>query len=146
MNTKVSSILLTAFLLGCSKSDPHLPGYRVASGDATAFILRSAASYGARPLKTSGLSKVEGEWRYKADKDGIQIYLVGDRFTQVQSLLLGAFGPPAIPPTTNESGQVSMGMYAAPGVGAAIQFLHDDLPDGSRYTQVLIVRAGAIKP
>jgi hypothetical protein len=146
MHSKVSAFLLAAFLLGCTKSDPHLPGYKVASGDATAFILKSAASFGARPVKTGGLPKLEGEWRYKADTDGIQIYLIGDRLSQVQSLLLEAFGPPAIPPKTNESGQVSMGLYAAPTVGAAIQFLRDDLADGSRYTQILIVRAGAIKP
>jgi len=145
MKAKISSLLLTALLFGCSKRDPHLPGYKVDSGDATAFLLKSAVSYGARPLKTSGLPNVEGEWRYKADKDGIQIYLVGDKFSQVQSLLLGAFGPPAIPPKTNENGQVSLGVYAAPAAGAAIQFLHDDLPDGSRYTQVLIVRSGALK-
>jgi hypothetical protein len=146
MKTKVISLLLAALLFGCSKGDPHLPGYKVASGDTTAFLLKSAVSYGARPLKTSGLPSMEGEWRYKADKDGIQIYLVGDQFSQVQSVLLGAFGTPAISPKTNENGQVSMGVYAAPAVGAAIQFLHDDLPDGTRYTQVLIARKDAFKP
>jgi hypothetical protein len=146
MKPTASIFVLATLLLGCSNSDPHLPGYKVASGDLTPFILQSAISGGARPSKTTGFSSLEAEWRYRTDKDGIQIYLVGDRFSEVQALLAGAFGPPAIAPKTNENGRVSMGVYAAPAVGAAIQFSLEDFPDGTRYTKVLVVRGKAFQP
>src|ERR1035437_8819822 len=133
MNARVLCFLLPALLLGCSKRDPNLPGYAVASGDAAAFVLESAQRFGARPVKTTGLPKVEGEWRYKTDKDGVQIYLVGSRFGDLQSLLLGAFGPPAIAPRTNSDGQITMGAYVAPSTGAAIQYGHEETLGGSRY-------------
>ena len=145
MIARIPLFLFLALLLGCSKGDPNLPGYSVASGDAAAFILESAQRFGARPGRTAGLPKVEGEWRYKTDKDGIQIYLVGSRFADLQSLLVGAFGPPAIAPTTNSDGQITMGVYAAPSTGAAMQYGHEDTIGGSRYTQLLIVRAGALQ-
>ena len=146
MKTTAGILLLAALLLGCSKGDPHFPGYKVASGDAAPFVLDSAASYGARPLKTSGLPKIEAKWRYKADKDGVQIYLVGDCMSQVQALLLAAFGPPAIPARTNQDGHVSGAVYAAPAIGAAISYGRDDPSDGRPYTQVVILRQGALKP
>jgi len=145
MNARIQWLFLPAFLLGCAKNDPNLPGYSVGSGDATAFVLRSAGQFGARPVKTAGLPKVEGEWRYKTDKDGVQIYLLGSRFGDLQSLLLAAFGPPAIAPDTNSDGQITMGVYAAPTTGAAIQYGHEETIGGSRYTQILIVRAGALQ-
>jgi hypothetical protein len=145
MNARTLWLLLPALLLGCAKGDPHLPGYTVASGDAAGFVLKSAQQLGARPIKTIGLPKIEGEWRYKADKDGVQIYLVGGRFGDLQSLLLAAFGPPAIAPKTNSDGQITMGVYAAPSIGAAIQYGHEETLDGSRYTQIVIVRAGALQ-
>jgi hypothetical protein len=92
--------------------------------------------YGAQPAKTATLANLEGEWRYKADEDGIQIQLVGDRFADLQSLFLEAFGPPAIAPRTNADGQIANGVYAA-----AIQFGHEENFGGSRYTQIPIVRA-----
>ena len=145
MNARILWFLLPALLLGCAKSDPNLPGYSAGSGDAAAFVLRSAQQFGARPVKTAGLPKVEGEWRYKTDKDGVQIYLVGSRFGDLQSLLLGAFGPPAIAPSTNSDGQITLGVYAAPSTGAAIQYGHEETLGGNRYTQILIVRAGALQ-
>ncbi len=145
MNARILWLLLPALLVGCSRSDPNLPGFAVASGDAAAFVLQSAQRFGARPLKATGLPKLEGDWRYKADKDGVQIYLVGSRFGDLQSLLLGAFGPPAVAPRTNSDGQITMGVYAAPSTGAAIQYGHVETLGGSRYTQILIVRAGALQ-
>ena len=107
MNIRVIVLLLTVAVSGCSPDDPHLPGYKAGSGDFTPFVLQSAISCGGRPVKTTGLPKVQGDWRYKADKDGVQIYLVGDYMSQVQTLLLAAFGPPAIAAKTNQDGRVS---------------------------------------
>ncbi len=145
MTTRATYLLMLSLLVGCSKSDPNLPGYKVGSGDAAAFVLQAATRYGARPVKTDGLPKVTGEWRYKADKDGIQIQLVGDRLADLQSLLLAAFGPPAMGLRTNASGEIASGVYAAPSIGAAIQFGHQETIGGSRYTGVVIVRDGAIR-
>ena len=145
MNVKGLLFLIPLVFMGCSKADPNFPGYTLSSGDAGDFVIQSAIGYGARPVKTTGLPKLEGEWRYKADKDGIQIQLVGDRFAELQSLLVGAFGGPAIVPRTNADGRIANGVYAAPSVGAAIQFGHEEVVGGSRYTEVLIVRAGAVQ-
>ena len=38
-----------------------------------------------------------------------------------------------------------MGVYAAPSAGAAIQYGHEETLGGSRYTQILIVRSGALQ-
>jgi len=145
VNAKVLRFLFPALLVGCSKSDPNLPGYAVASGDAAAFVLQAAIGYGARPLKTIGLPKLEGEWRYKAEEDGIQIELIGGRFGELQALLQGAFGLPAIAPKTNFDGRITMGVYAAPSTGATIQYGHEETLGGVRYTEILIVRAGALQ-
>ena len=139
-------MLLTSAVFGCSPGDPHFPGYTIGSGDVTPFLLQSAVSYGARPVRTNGLPSVEAKWRYKADKDGVQIYIVGDYMPQVQTLLLAAFGSPAIPAKTNRDGHISGAVYAAPAIGAAISYGRDDRSDGTPYTQVVIVNQGAFKP
>jgi len=136
-------VLLNLLTFGCSKGDPNFPGYKVASGDLTSFVLDSAVYYGARRPSTNGLQKLQAEWRYKADKDGVHIYSVGDNFHAIESMLRTAFGPPAIPPKTNENARVSGGVYAAPAIGVAIQFLYEETKQG-RYTVVLIVRPKAL--
>jgi hypothetical protein len=146
MRTRIAFLLLALFLAGCNKGDPQFPGYKAGSGDAAVFVLSSAVAFGARAVSTNAPPKLEAEWRYKTDKDGVQIFLIGDHFAQIQSVLLAAFGPPAISPKTNQDGNVSMGVYASPAIGAAIQFQREKKSNGSIYTQVLIVRGGAIKP
>jgi len=146
MNIRVIVLLLTVAVSGCSPDDAHLPGYKAGSGDVTPFVLQSAISCGGRPVKTTGLPKVQGDWRYRADKDGVQIYLVGDYVSQVQTLLLAAFGPPSIAATTNQDGRVSGARYAGAAIGVAISYGRDDPSDGSPYAQIVIVKQGALKP
>jgi hypothetical protein len=143
VGAKATAALMTlvVFLFGCSKSDSGSPDFQKGSGDITAFVLQSAVSFGARPVKTNGLPKMEGEWQYKKEQEGIQIYVVGDKFNEVQGLLREAFGPPTMAPTTNLVGKVTGGMYASGSVGAAIQYLRDDRADGTHYAEVLIARA-----
>ncbi len=145
MNAKYVFLLLMALLLGCSKQDRNLPGYSLGSGDAGAFVLDSAAHYGARPVRAAGLPTLMGDWRYMADQNGVQIELVGDRFRDLQVLLQRAFGPPAIAPSTNADGKRISGVYAAPNVGAAIQFGSEWNGGGTRYTEVVITSARAFK-
>jgi len=143
---RIEILLFSAatLLFSCSKSDPQFPGYKVATGDAAAFIINSAVSCGARSRLTNNAPRLDAEWRYKADQDGVQIFLLGgDRFAQVKTLLSGAFGPPAIAAQTNQDKHISMVSYAAPAVGAAIQLLREQNPKGGFYTQIVIVRAGA---
>jgi hypothetical protein len=104
----------------------------------------SAMSHGARPINTNSLPVLKAKWHYKSDADGVQIYLDGDYFPQVRSFLLAAFGPPAIPVRTNRNGRI-LGAYAAPAIGAAIQFGREDARDGTRRTQIVIVHRNALK-
>src|SRR5438128_1154169 len=116
--TRILPFFALALLLGCSRSD-DLAGYDKQSGDLGVFILQHASKFGARAQQTNGLPQFKADWRYKEDADGFQIYIVGDHFTQLQSFLTAAFGPPAKPPTTNELlGTKSIGTYYGAGLGA----------------------------
>ena len=132
------------FLSGCSRTEAPFRGYRRASGDVVKSVMEYAMRYGARPVNTNDLPKIETEWRYRTDVDGVQFYLRGDHFPEVQSFLLTAFGPPAIPAQTNADGKF-LGVYAAPVTGAAIQFGREDGRDGARYTTILIVGEEGLK-
>jgi hypothetical protein len=145
MKTRGSYVVLAVALFGCTPSDPRLPGYRIGSGDVTTIVMQSAISCGGYPIKTNALPKVDGQWRYKTDRDGVQIYLVGDQLSQVQALLLAAFGTPTIPASTNREGRVSGATYASSAIGAVITYGRDDASDGSPYTHIVIVRPGAFK-
>jgi hypothetical protein len=145
MKIRVNFLVLAVALFGCSPADPHLPGYRMGSGDVTTFVMESAISCGGHPVKTTALPKVDAQWRYKADKEGAQIYLVGDHLSQIQALLLAAFGPPAIPAGTNQEGRVTGATYAAPAIGVVISYGRDDASDGSPYTHIVIVKPEALR-
>src|SRR2546430_957546 len=109
--TRILSVAAVALLLGCSSTD-DLPGYEKKSGDVGAFIIQHASKVGAHVRQTNGLPEFRGDWRYKEDADGCQIYIIGDHFTQIQSFLTAAFGPPAHPPSTNEmAGTKHIGTY-----------------------------------
>ena len=144
MKITAQFLFLTALLFGCVKSEPQFPGYNARSGDVTPFFLKSAISLGARPIKISGLPALVGDWRYKTDKDGIQIYFIGDRFAEVRSLLLEAFGAPAMVASTNGESRFAGVVYATRTTGAGITLGHEDLPNGTQCTDVVIVRAGAL--
>ncbi len=134
-----------AILSGCSRGDKRFQGYQSGSGDLAAFAIDEAARVGAQPRASGSLPRCDAEWRYKSDKDGIQIYALGDRTAQVAAFLSAAFGQPAFS-KTNEHGRVTAGVYAAPAVGAAIQFGQEDMPASGMCTTVVIVRQGALNP
>jgi hypothetical protein len=143
MKTPAILMLLAVFVFGCSKSDGSLSGYRKSSGDLSSFVLESATSFGAPSPKNGSFPRIQAEWRYKRDKDGIQIYVAEDYLPQVRTLLTGAFGQPAISKTNNE-GVVSAAEFVASTGRAVIQFGCETLPDGKRYMDVLIVRGSAL--
>jgi hypothetical protein len=143
MKVTVQLLLLTV-IFGCAKSDPQFPGYKVGSGDVTPFFLASAISLGARPIKTNGLPALVADWRYKVDKDGFQIHFIGDRFAEVRSLLLEAFGAPAMVPSTNGDHRFAGVVYAGRSAGVAINLGNEDLPNGTRSTEVVVVKPGAL--
>ena len=132
--------LLIVFLVGCSSTD-DFTGYDAKSGDLGAFILQQSPKFGARVLQSNSLPEFTGDWRYKEDADGFQIYIVGDHFAQLQSFLTSAFGPPARPPTTNEMGGTQhIGTYYGAGLGAGLTYGWETTRDGKQFTSMVLVR------
>jgi hypothetical protein len=143
-NSPSTWLLSLALLAACSRSEDTLPDYSRITGELGSFVMDYAVRHGAHRVGTNALPTMRTEWRYKPDADGVQIHLRGDRLLEVQSLLLAAFGPPAIPARTNANGTV-LAVYAAPTIGAAIQFGRARQDDGTSYTHILIVRKQALK-
>ena len=130
-------VLLCIIASSCSDAD----GFSKKSGDLGAFLLERSAKFGARPPSTSTLPKFTGDWRYKEDQDGFQIYLDGDRFAELQSFLTAAFGPPEQPPKTNSiAGTQSVGTHYGVGLGVALSYAWEQTRDGKQITSVVVVR------
>jgi hypothetical protein len=143
--TRILPFLTFALLIGCSSAD-DMPGYKKQSGDLGAFILQQSSKFGASPQQTSRLPQFRANWRYKEDSDGFQIYIPGDHFTQLQSFLTAAYGPPAKPPTTNEmAGTRSIGTYYGAQLGAALHYGCEVTRDGKQFTSMVAVRAAALR-
>jgi len=143
--TRILPIFVVVLLFGCSNAD-DLPGYKKQSGDLGLFILRQSSKFGARAQQTNGLPQFTADWRYNEDADGFQVYIVGDHFTQLQSFLTAAYGPPATPPVTNElSGAKSIGTYYGAQLGAALHYGWEMTRDGKQFTSMVVVRASAFK-
>ncbi len=114
--------------MGCSKTERPAPrGYTTNAGDFTPFLLDQVTKRGGHP-KTNGLSTIQADWRY-ISPNGLQtlIFVSGDRFSEIQSLLSHAFGEPdatrgSVPvrPVDSES---RMGAYSATQIGVSIQFV-----------------------
>jgi hypothetical protein len=133
-------ILLALVLLGCSRTD-DLAGYDHQSGDLGVFILQHASKFGARVQRTNALPQFTGDWRYKEDADGFQVYIAGDHFGQLHSFLTAAFGPPARPPTTNEmAGTKSIGTFYGAELGVALTYGWEATRDGKEFTSMVVVR------
>src|SRR5262245_2704131 len=76
-------IIVTLFLAGCSGQQ---------SGDLGGFLVQHATKLGARVERTNGLPKLQAHWYYKEDPNSLQIYISGDRVSELQSVLGAAFG------------------------------------------------------
>jgi hypothetical protein len=139
MHKFIAAILLMAScsLTSCRDAD----GFTTKSGDLGAFILQRSAKFGAPPPVTSALPKFVGDWRYKEDQDGFQIYIAGDRLAELQSFLTAAFGPPAQPPKTNSiAGTRSIGTHYGAGLGVALSYAWEQTRDGKQFTSLVVVR------
>lgn len=140
MNRSLPFLALALLHLGCSRSD-DFAGYDKQSGDLGAFILQHASKFGAHIQQTNGLPQLTADWRYKEDGDGFQVYIIGDHFGQLQSFLTAAFGPPALPPATNEmAGTKSIGTFYGAGLGAALNYGWEATRDGKQATSMVVVR------
>jgi hypothetical protein len=143
--TRILSLVAVVGLLGCSRVD-NLPGYEKKSGNLGAFIIERTSKVGAQVRQTNGLPQFTGDWRYKEDADGCQIYMVGDHFTQLQTFLTAAFGPPAKPPSTNEmAGTKHIGTYYGAELGAGLNYGWEMTRDGKQFTSLVVVSRAALK-
>jgi len=77
-------VAFTLFLVGCSGKE---------SGDLDVFLLKHATQLGAQAQQTNGLPRLVADWHYKEDPNGLQVYIVGDHLSELQSFLAAAFGP-----------------------------------------------------
>ena len=83
----VCSVLLLA---GCSKWGDPVSGAKM-SGDLTQFLVSCATTRGGHPI-TNGLSVIEAQWTVQSNLTQHTIYVHGDHFDQIESLLIQAFG------------------------------------------------------
>lgn len=140
MNRIFPALAVTLPFIGCSPAD-DFAGYDKQSGNLGTFIIQHASELGARIQNTNGLPALTADWRYKADADGFQIYVVGDHFAQVQSFLTAAFGPPALPPKTNElAGTKRIGAFYGGELGVALTYGWEETRDGKQFTSMVAVR------
>ena len=84
MNRLSAFVAVTLFLFGCSGKE---------SGDLSAFIVEHATQLGAHAQQTNSLPRLVVHWYYKEDPNGLQVYIVGDHLSELQSFLAAAFGP-----------------------------------------------------
>ena len=96
-------------------------------GDFTAFLVEQVTQRGGHP-KTNGLTTIQADWRY-ISPNGLQtlVYVSGDRFAEIQSLLSHAFGEPdpardSIPVRPVDLDN-RMGLYSPTQIGVSAQFV-----------------------
>ena len=111
-------ILIACFLsllaCGCGSAS------RSQSGDVGAFIVQEVARHGGHTRGTNTVSHLQAHWNVKSDHAGFQAHFTGVQFSEVQSVLQQAFGPPTFV-TTNMQGRLH-GLYQAQDIGVALQF------------------------
>jgi hypothetical protein len=75
-------------LLGCKPAH-----FTSGHGDAGQFLLQHAVAYGGRPMSTSALPTLGGEWSYIEDEHGVELLFPLSRYSEVGAFLTSAFGP-----------------------------------------------------
>ena len=121
-----------ALLCGCSHEGQMR--FTKGTGDMGQFVMQQALKRGARPATTNSLPAISGEWRYSEDQYGVVLHLSRERFPEVQTFLLQAFGPPAQEATDTTVGG-KLGWYSPKTTGVALQFGYD-----SERIQVIVLR------
>lgn len=117
------------------------PGYSHESGNLGAFILQNGSKVGAHIRKTNNLPSLTGNWRFKEDADGIQIYIIGDHFSELQTFLTAAFGPPAYPPSTNEMmGTKHIGTFYGANLGAGLVYGWETTRNDKHFTSMVLTK------
>ncbi len=129
LSAALTLLLLVSLLTGCSKSERAVAqgSYVTNTGDFGPFLLEQVVRRGARP-KTNGLTPIPAEWRH-ISPGGSQtlIFVSGDRFSEIQSLLNAAFGEPdpaqGSTPVKAIDSESRMGWYSAEQIGVSVQFV-----------------------
>ena len=114
--------------MGCSKTEqPTARGFTTDAGDFGPFLLQQVIQRGGHP-NTNGLTPIPADWRYTTPNE-VQtlIFVSGDRFSEIQSLLSRSFGEPdptrgSTPVKSVDPGS-RMGWYSADQIGVSIQFI-----------------------
>ena len=134
----LTPLILTglAFLCGCArdKESGKEMQFTKGTGDMGQFVVEQALKRGARPATTNSLPVVGGDWSYSEDQYGVVLHLSRDRFSEVETFLRQAFGPPAQEATDTTTGG-KLGWYSPKAIGVALQFGYD-----SNQTQVIVLR------
>ncbi len=85
-------------------------------------------------MATDGLPVIAGEWSYSEDQYGVVVHMPRDRFTEVESFLIKAFGTPAQEATESTDGG-KLGWYSPKTIGIALQYGYD-----ANQTQVIVLQ------
>jgi hypothetical protein len=124
---------LALFLLGCNQSQSRYAGYTQGTGNLIPFALAHAIDCGGHPTTTNGLPAIETGWKFKEDKNGVQIYADGDHFKEIKEFLSKAFGEPDISKGSKLSGGpeagrpwTSFAWYSVRDVGVGIEYFGND--------------------
>jgi len=130
----LASLFLFSLLIlgGCSSEDEMR--FTKGTGDMGNFLVEHALKLGAHSLSTNGLPTIGGEWHYSEDQYGVVLQLSRERFSEVETFLLQAFGTPAQVPTETTTGG-KLGWYSPKTIGVALQFGFDQ-----EQTQVIVIR------
>jgi hypothetical protein len=122
------TVLLLSLLMGCSKTQqPTAGGFTTNAGNFTLFLLEQTIQRGGHP-NTNGLTAIPADWRYTSP-NGLQtlIFLSGDRFSEIQSVLSRSFGEPdparGSTPVRLVDSESRMGWYSSDQIGVSIQFI-----------------------
>ena len=83
------AIFAAWYLAGCGK--PTVEGYTYKSGDFPQFLLGEINKYGGH-IQTHASQKLDMEWQYKEDDNGVQILFDHQNLAQFESFLKAALG------------------------------------------------------
>ena len=141
---KIGVALLTAatFLAGCGKWGDPVPGMKM-SGDLVPFVLECATLRGGHPA-TNALASVNAQWTVQSNLVQHVIFVHGDHFDEIESMLTQMFGAPDKARGSSPAARVGKhstrsGWYGIGQLDIGIAFAGD-------ATQTVVCIDGRLKP